>query len=402
MRSARATRSFQRHVEVPLVFVVSIILLSAYLAIPQQHVVSRPLGEVLPHQPSASTNSIASKVGTPSKHLTLSLNHQHISSNSSLPLALSLHTKRDDTPFYFIAAQCYGEKLLAQIQDAQKGISSNARRFGKADIQNGWSVVERESFIGLGPDWELAFAHITNNENPHHKGARNVILEQDKDFINKKGEPIKQSDYRQATTAPIEDQVLDPAIFSVVYFARPVAAIFAIRIVSPSNVIRSLFPHYQNSEIERLVPPLNRFSDVIWTIWTLGMGRKDPGRLRYLGHEDVINEETEEVMDYVFERKHPGMDPEWPGEEFGMDQDEGLALLGTPNGYGTAWLLIDRAQSLGRRVTEVKVRIWKNDNDYWHMLWDLGEYPDEKKAPLEVIGTGTILPLDNGVMPGGS
>lgn len=130
------------------------------------------------------------------------------------------------------------------------------------------------------------------------------------------------------------------------------------------------------------------------------MGRKEPGRLRYIGHEDISNFESEEVMDYVFQRKRPGVAETWPGEEFGLDQEEGLALLATPNGLGTAWLLIDRAATLGRRVTGVRVRIWKNEENFWYMLWDLGEHPDEGSAPLDVIGGGTILPLNDGVMPG--
>lgn len=62
-------------------------------------------------------------------------------------------------------------------------------------------------------------------------------------------------------------------------------------------------------------------------------------------------------------------EPEWPGLSFGMDSDEGKALLGTPNGIGTARLLIDRAAQLGRR--ELKVYMFARHDGKYCMLWDM-------------------------------
>lgn len=65
-----------------------------------------------------------------------------------------------------------------------------------------------------------------------------------------------------------------------------------------------------------------------------------------------------------------------------MDGEEGKALLGTPNGLATAWLLYDRYGQLERmapRVTSwTDVRrlelcdfVFKDVS--WYMLWELGD-----------------------------
>ncbi|KAI4242058.1 MAG: hypothetical protein LQ352_007318 [Teloschistes flavicans] len=410
MSSRGVNRLVRCRAEIALLLVITISFLSTYLVFPQKHAVIRSISEALDNQLPIGTSPKSTALGAKPKRVALPLSSQPQSRNVSHPLFFGPHTKRDDDPFYYIAARCYGEKLFARIQDAQNGILSNARRFRKADIANGWSARDDVTGIGLGEDWDGAFANIANGASSDGKGARLVQLTQDVNFINNQGEQIStllirepaliQKDIiRDYSPTPVEDQEAD-ALYRSIYFARPIAGIFSISIRSPRSVLKNLYPLFKEAEIQRWVPPLSRFSDAVWTVWTLGMGRKEPGRLRYIGHEDISNFESEEVMDYVFQRKRPGVAETWPGEEFGLDQEEGLALLATPNGLGTAWLLIDRAATLGRRVTGVRVRIWKNEENFWYMLWDLGEHPDEGSAPLDVIGGGTILPLNDGVMPG--
>lgn len=59
---------------------------------------------------------------------------------------------------------------------------------------------------------------------------------------------------------------------------------------------------------------------------------------------DSDEEESEEEEDG---------EPDRPGLSFGMETDEGEALLGTPNGICTARLLVDKAAELGRRELKV-------------------------------------------------
>ncbi|KAL8889341.1 MAG: hypothetical protein Q9215_003370 [Flavoplaca cf. flavocitrina] len=58
----------------------------------------------------------------------------------------------------------------------------------------------------------------------------------------------------------------------------------------------------------------------------------------------------------------------WPGLQASISTDPGKALLATPNGVGVAWLLMDRAGVLGRRLPVA--RVW-NANGFRCMLWDL-------------------------------
>jgi len=41
-----------------------------------------------------------------------------------------------------------------------------------------------------------------------------------------------------------------------------------------------------------------------------------------------------------------------------MDSEEGKAILGTPNGAGVAWLLIQRKQELGHRTIKDVTVFW--------------------------------------------
>lgn len=61
----------------------------------------------------------------------------------------------------------------------------------------------------------------------------------------------------------------------------------------------------------------------------------------------------------------------WDGYTFGMDSDEGLALLGTPNGGATAWILMDHFAELGPRKPRVTVST--HGASYLCMLWYLAD-----------------------------
>lgn len=70
-----------------------------------------------------------------------------------------------------------------------------------------------------------------------------------------------------------------------------------------------------------------------------------------------------------------------------MDIDEGLALLGTPNGLAIAWILIDRAKDLGRRKLSVTIAASKAApgaiGQGYRMLWDL-EPPSSPQLTISI------------------
>ncbi len=94
---------------------------------------------------------------------------------------------------------------------------------------------------------------------------------------------------------------------------------------------------------------------------------KDPSSLRYIGRDRIANSDTAAVINELFAKK--GAEVSWPGYTYGIDGEEGQALLGTPHGQGVAWLLIDRSGKLGIRVP--KVTIWSPSPGSFRMLWDL-------------------------------
>ncbi|KAL8936196.1 MAG: hypothetical protein Q9211_004303 [Gyalolechia sp. 1 TL-2023] len=138
---------------------------------------------------------------------------------------------------------------------------------------------------------------------------------------------------------------------------------------SPQYQVKQRFktPEMPVAEILKRVPPLNRLSDVMWTVWNTVS--TSPNDVRYIGHNDIINEDTHGIMDEIFSRGKAKKPVEWPGLTFGLDSREGQALLATPNGVGTAWFLIDHAGKLGRRIPTVT--IFSPTGLHFRMLWDL-------------------------------
>lgn len=103
------------------------------------------------------------------------------------------------------------------------------------------------------------------------------------------------------------------------------------------------------------VPPLNRWSDVVWTLWSDIAGGQ-ASSLRYIFRDNVVNEDSKHVMDVAMglPNDSPGtgtLDAPWPGKTFSIVNGdlEAFALLGTPHGNGISWFLIDHQEVLGKK-----------------------------------------------------
>ncbi len=152
---------------------------------------------------------------------------------------------------------------------------------------------------------------------------------------------------------------------------------------SPATVVKEIFkqanqpnPPSNNAITNIYTPPLSRWSDVAWTVYrelaastTTTLATQQGKNLQFVGHDQVNNAFTAGVMIYII-RKHqqpqqgnanarPSLP--FPGMVFGVETEEGKALLGTPNGMGTGWLLYDRGVELGRRG--LRVRVWIEGRD---------------------------------------
>lgn len=60
------------------------------------------------------------------------------------------------------------------------------------------------------------------------------------------------------------------------------------------------------------------------------------------------------LMDDIFHYWRERLDPPWENRlTFGLDTEEGAALLASPNGIAAAWLHIHRAGDMGKRTPGV-------------------------------------------------
>ena len=103
-------------------------------------------------------------------------------------------------------------------------------------------------------------------------------------------------------------------------------------------------------------------------------------KLRYIGRDNIANQDSKNIIKGILRNNgRPDEEAPWPGLTFGIEQDEGQALLGTPNGLGVAWLLVDRHGRVGKRrglqVTIFSSVVRGREGQEvlrYQMLWDLG------------------------------
>ncbi|KAL8914694.1 MAG: hypothetical protein Q9171_000707 [Xanthocarpia ochracea] len=99
----------------------------------------------------------------------------------------------------------------------------------------------------------------------------------------------------------------------------------------------------------RTVPPLWRWSDVIWLCWTEEAGFLAP-LLRYIFRSNIITPETREIIEYIEVERQDKLHLPWPEHTYDMNSEEGLAVLATGHGQGIAYLIADHSDVLGRKI----------------------------------------------------
>ncbi|KAL8732783.1 MAG: hypothetical protein Q9166_002565 [cf. Caloplaca sp. 2 TL-2023] len=251
-----------------------------------------------------------------------------------------------------------GDTAYNQMEAAFEGCETPVQDFNSAAIDNGWRRA-KDSKYPPERTWQHAFETLVGKDKvPTQETSFYVQLHQDKDFTNKQGQVVKVVPNRA-----VYEQYLMPST----------SAILVANMRSPFSEVKSRYemsgqPAPSSQEIvDKYIPPLNRWSDIIWTLWKEKGGDSN---LRYIAHDFIANPQTESVMDYIRDKAGKTADDlPFPGLEFGMDSAEGRALLGTPNGIGTARILIDRASTWGRR--EPRVHIFWPEDDYPCILWDM-------------------------------
>jgi hypothetical protein len=111
------------------------------------------------------------------------------------------------------------------------------------------------------------------------------------------------------------------------------------------------------------VPQLRQWSDITYLP---RMDARDlhpvsslkASNLRYVLRLNIINDHTLAVIQHILESlKWFNANSLWPGVEFGMNTEEGKALLGTLNGSGVGFPLAQHKEVLGMHKSVKQVRL---------------------------------------------
>ncbi|KAL8989158.1 MAG: hypothetical protein Q9177_001891 [Variospora cf. flavescens] len=277
--------------------------------------------------------------------------------------------KRDATADYETSL-CTGAQMWAKIQAAFDDSSRvSLQTLPSTALENGWTP--NTLHIALDAPWREYIDHeLGPGKVPPVDQAPFIEHTQNLDFTNKQG------GHREA----LSKTGLEAARYRT-YYIPTISAVVVKNMRSPATVVKEIFHKSgqpkppSNALISNVyTPPLSRWSDVTWTVYQ-SLATGDGKMLQFIGHDQVNNAVSARVMVYIIRKHQPQGNPNarpslpFPGFEFGIETPEGQALLGTPNGMGTAWLLHDRGTELGRR--SLKVRIWIEGRDKLMMAFNM-------------------------------
>ena len=146
-------------------------------------------------------------------------------------------------------------------------------------------------------------------------------------------------------------------------------------LIADSNLTRTHAAKFDDAWEEEAIglSPLRHWSDVAFLQY-LSSFPEPPVRpipLNYVFRVQIQNAETSLVLNNIISKHGTFTFEFWPGITFGMDTEEGKAILGTPNGCGVAWMLIQHKKAFGEKNIE-KVTLFhaakKDDLFRWPTL----------------------------------
>jgi len=143
------------------------------------------------------------------------------------------------------------------------------------------------------------------------------------------------------------------------------------------------------------LPVLRHWSDVAFLQWCMlpSLGLTVPP-LKYVLRACIDNDDTiaviSNILGYSAEGLWMGDGPlsrmGWPGITIPMDNLDAVALLGTPNGSGVAWLLAQHKPELGHRIVKQVSIFFAKDDGGWEkpnlLFWIEEVRPDSVLAKM--------------------
>ena len=153
------------------------------------------------------------------------------------------------------------------------------------------------------------------------------------------------------------------------YYSPRQGVIINLRRKSPEAKIEERRRNFKPGDlpVPTLVPDLRRSSDVIWLQWVklCSRGGTPQSDLRFVLNYYIVTERTKKVLKEALTRQNAGIS-EWPGHEFDASSDEGLAIMGTAHGSGTAFLLADHRLIIPKKIRSFVV--WSLEEGYEEFL----------------------------------
>lgn len=113
-------------------------------------------------------------------------------------------------------------------------------------------------------------------------------------------------------------------------------------------------------------PPLHHWSDIAYLQYLGASPPADTLNLNFVIRYSIHNLTTIAVITRILEDRDVEVLPKWPGITFAAESEEGKAVLGTPNGSGTVYLLAQHGAKVGRKgVGRVTVFYAEGVGDLW-------------------------------------
>ena len=117
--------------------------------------------------------------------------------------------------------------------------------------------------------------------------------------------------------------------------------------------------------------PVHHLSDFTFMVWEAAC-HGDQGRMKSLQwviHDHITELVTQRVVQAALEVTNQ-QKRFWPGVSFSTSEQPGIALVGSPNGWGVAFML-SQHHTLGPMTID-KVHVFMNDRRQWNLAFHIG------------------------------
>ena len=149
------------------------------------------------------------------------------------------------------------------------------------------------------------------------------------------------------------------------------------------NVEKGTFIAFSNFLEKPVKDQISHFSDVTYLGWREMCRRADPpvhpGSLKHMLRFSIVNQNTVDIMDKALENAGQLPRKPWPGYELDMSTEGARAILGSSNGIGLAYMILDHQSEFGKHKRIQSVRIFSNDAKQPCLLFKLSDEDTEQK-----------------------